>query len=121
MLVKKIYDTSDLMDEFKKANRSSSFSYEGLEALMELFDESEEPTELDVIAMCCEFTECTPAEIAENYGYRFYNMIGDPVSYEESVKNDHYEGETLEYLIDELSYHTWCKALGNGNVIYCNY
>ena len=47
-------------EAFKRI-RTNNFSYEGLKALFEWFEELENDTgeemELDVIAICCEFTE----------------------------------------------------------------
>jgi len=51
--------------EFRKAfedyNRQDNFSYEGLEALFDFLESMEDgcatETELDVVALCCEFTE----------------------------------------------------------------
>lgn len=53
--------------------RPNNFSYAGLEALFEYFEQYEEDTgeeiELDVIAICCAFTEYTDlAEFQANYG-----------------------------------------------------
>jgi len=53
-------------------NRKTNFSYEGLEILFEYLEELEEGTdqeiELDVIALCCDFSEDTPENIGEAYG-----------------------------------------------------
>ena len=53
------------------AMRPDNFSYEGLTALFDWFEQYEEDTgeeiELDVIAICCDFAESTPAEIRQNY------------------------------------------------------
>jgi hypothetical protein len=56
-----IYETiteTQFMDAFK-AIRPNNFSYEGLSALYDYLEElsEDEPVELDVIAICCEFTE----------------------------------------------------------------
>ena len=60
MIVKTI-DEQDFREEFRKYGRGEQFSYEGLEALYEwledMADETGVPYELDVIALCCEFTE----------------------------------------------------------------
>jgi hypothetical protein len=53
--------------------RPENFSYEGLEALFnwleELEEAGEQETELDVIAICCEFTEYENLkEFQDNYG-----------------------------------------------------
>lgn len=48
-------------DAFRNMNRQDQFTYQGLTALYEfieqLDDETGSETELDVIALCCEFTE----------------------------------------------------------------
>jgi len=57
-------------DEFK-ALRPDNFSDEALEALYDSFIEMEEagePMELDVIAICCEFSEEPLSDVLENYG-----------------------------------------------------
>ena len=60
--------------QFRDAFRSirpDNFSYEGLEILFEyleqLGDDIGEEIELDVIAICCDFSEDTPSTIAEQY------------------------------------------------------
>lgn len=72
----------DFRDEFAVMDRKDNFTYDGLKALFEYLEEIEEdtcePIELDVIALCCEFNE-------------------DPL--EEVLKN--YELESLEHLQDE--------------------
>ena len=57
---------------FEDYGRKNQFSYDGLDALFEFLDELSEdcgtPMELDVIALCCEFTEYENlAELQENY------------------------------------------------------
>ena len=48
-------------DAFKSYDRDANFSYEGKKALFDYLEELEESTgeqiELDVIALCCEYTE----------------------------------------------------------------
>jgi tRNA A37 threonylcarbamoyltransferase TsaD len=55
---------------FEDMNRTN-FSYAGLEVLFDGLEELEretgEETELDVIALCCDFSEDTFANIAEQY------------------------------------------------------
>lgn len=52
---------SRFRDAFHARNRGDNFSYEGLEALFNHIEEYEEGAdiewELDVIALCCDFTE----------------------------------------------------------------
>ena len=62
----------DFINAFKEYNREDNFSYEGRRALFEFFEEYEELTreeiELDVIALCCDYTEYKDLdELKENY------------------------------------------------------
>ncbi len=62
---------SQFTDEFN-AVRPNNFSYDGLRVLFHHLDEyenadSEMGIELDVIAICCDFTECTIKEVLNNY------------------------------------------------------
>ena len=70
-----IYKTIDIYDfraAFTDYDRNNEFSYEGLGALFdwlsEMANDCTEPYELDVIALCCEFTEYSDlAEIKQSY------------------------------------------------------
>ena len=64
----------DFTEAFRDYGRQDNFSYEGLKALYEWFEEYEEDTgeeiELDVIGICCDFSEYdTALEAAEEYGW----------------------------------------------------
>lgn len=52
-------------------DRDNAFSYQGKKALFDFFEQWEEetgqPVELDVIAICCEWNESTWEEIADDY------------------------------------------------------
>jgi hypothetical protein len=58
----------DFLDAFHSAGRNTQFSYEGLNLLYEFLDENDPDYELDVIAICCEFSEMTELEIRDSYG-----------------------------------------------------
>jgi len=77
-------------DAFRSMGRGDQFSYEGLNILFNGLEQYEADTgegvELDVIALCCDFSEESEEEIKENYSY----MIK--------------EGEDLEQF---LSDNTW--------------
>lgn len=61
----------DFERAFVLAGREDNFSYEAQRLLFEYFEECEESCgeeiELDVIAICCEYTEDTLEGIAANY------------------------------------------------------
>lgn len=58
-------------DTFRAYDRADQFTREGLELLFDYLEQYEDETgqeiELDVIALCCDYTEDTPESIAENY------------------------------------------------------
>ena len=64
----------DFERAFVNMDRNDQFTYEGKKALYHYLEQYEEDTggevELDVIALCCEFTEYdTVLECAEYYGF----------------------------------------------------
>ena len=71
-------------DAFHKMGRKDQFSYEGLDALFDYFEMLEENTdrqiELDVIAICCEYSEY------ENLK-EFQNDYGDEYESLEDIEN----------------------------------
>ena len=62
---------NDFRDAFYKMQRADQFSYEGLEWLFDYCEELEkdlgEDYELDVIALCCDFTQSTYEDINRDY------------------------------------------------------
>lgn len=93
-------------EAFRLADRSGNFSYEGLEVLFDYLEQLEEDTgeemELDVIALCCNFTEEYPDEISGNYEIE---LTGDDESDYEIV---------IEYLQD----NTMVVGHKNGLIVY---
>jgi hypothetical protein len=69
--MKQTINLSQFRDAFNRMDRGSQFSYEGLEVLFDYFEqyeqEFEEELELDVIAICCEYSEMTIQEIIDSY------------------------------------------------------
>jgi len=62
---------SDFRAAFHSMGRQDQFSYEGLGALFDYMEEIAPDSELDVIALCCDYSEDTIAQIAEAYGLEF--------------------------------------------------
>ena len=59
--MKKTINIYDFREAFHKAGRGDQFTYDGLTALFEYIEDYEEgigeETELDVIGLCCDYTE----------------------------------------------------------------
>ena len=81
-MIYKSIDIYDFRRAFTDYDRADQFSYEGLGALFEWLDElsadTDTPYELDVIALCCEFTEYSDlAEIKDVYFSTVLDSIED--------------------------------------------
>jgi hypothetical protein len=63
-----INNASQFRDEFHKCGRGKQFSYEALGLLYDFLTELDGSGELDVIAICCEYTEDTEEAIMQAYG-----------------------------------------------------
>jgi hypothetical protein len=62
-----ISHASQFRDAFRQVDRYGQFSYEALNMLYEYFEDVDPDMELDVIAICCDYSEDTPEGIANNY------------------------------------------------------
>ena len=61
---------SEFHSAFHRMDRGTQFSYDALDLLFNYFEEietEEHPIELDVISICCDYSEATYKEIANNY------------------------------------------------------
>jgi hypothetical protein len=69
--MKKTIDFSDFRDAFQRIGRNDQFSPEGLEVLFNYLEGYEQDTgeelELDVIALCCDYSEDHWEDVAANY------------------------------------------------------
>jgi hypothetical protein len=69
--MKQTVNNCDFHDAFRTMNRLENFTYEARNALFEYLEQLEEDTgveiELDVIALCCEYSQDTWQEIADNF------------------------------------------------------
>lgn len=78
MLVTTIDNGYQLEQLFKECGRENHFSYEGFNALYDYLnqysDEVGEDFKVDVIALCCDFTEYSDwEELYNNYSYSYNN------------------------------------------------
>lgn len=93
--------------------RPNNFSYEGLSILFdyleELGDSCGEEIELDVIALCCDFSEDHWSDIAANYEIDLSDCEDDD--------------EKMQAVKDHLNDHGYgyCGETDEGNLVYQNY
>ena len=63
---------SSFIDAFKQSSRKDQFSYDALEAIYEYLEDysqdSGEDVELDIVAICCEWSEMSWQDVVQSYG-----------------------------------------------------
>ncbi len=65
--MKQTISKGEFRDAFFHMKRNDNFSYEALGALYDYLEDLDEDYELDVIALCCEFTEDTIENTLKEY------------------------------------------------------
>jgi hypothetical protein len=110
-------DLSDFRRAFRDHGRSDQFSHEALELLFDHFDQTSddigEPWELDVIAICCDFSEYDSArEAAEEQGW---DCDVDPEDFEDDAEG--YQEAVDEAAVDWLQDRTTVLELDDGGVV----
>jgi hypothetical protein len=100
--MKQTVNKYDFTEAFRQAGRQDQFSYTGLCALFDYLEEYEEAAgtelELDVIALCCDYSEyATATEAAKEYGWEAPEI--DPDTDPEDATEET-EAAALEWLQD---------------------
>lgn len=91
-------NVSDFRAAFHSMGRKDQFSYEGLGALFEYIEEVDPDFELDVIALCCDYSEDTVSDIARNYSIDLNDADVEADDYEEQCRQI-----VFDYLSDKTS------------------
>lgn len=95
---------SMFVDAFKRMDRYNQFAshycdgipvgaYDAMRVLYYYFEDNCENTELDVIAICCEYAHDTASEIADQYGLACINTL--------DMTEDECKDAIRQYLEDE--------------------
>ena len=101
---KTIYE-NDFIDAFNQSEtRRNQFSYDALEWLYQYYIETEDATgeemELDIIAICCDWTEYEAPELISDYGYLLEDEDADEV---EQMDEDEKAERIAKLLEDETT------------------
>lgn len=96
--MKTTVSSSDFHDAFRRYDRLENFCWKGREALFEYLEQLEEDTgeelELDVISLCCDYSEYSTAlEGANEYGFEV----------DSDLDEDDQEESALEWLQDQTT------------------
>ena len=110
--MKQTVDFQTFRDTFRAYDRADQFSREGLELLFDHLEEMERDngveTELDVVALCCDYTEDTPENIAQDYRIDLDGVDDD----------DDTAQAVMDYLCDNT---TVVGQTSSGSIVYVNF
>jgi hypothetical protein len=120
-MIKETVNEYRFMDAFRGSDTyKNNFSYHGLKALYEHLDQLSEDTgediELDVVAICCDYSEYDSAlECATEYGYK-------DLDDENIADEDAQEADALEWLRDrtqviEVEGHDYSKGITDAPIV----
>lgn len=101
---------------FDDMGRRDNFSLQGIEAILDYLEEVAvndsaghcKAIEVDVIAICCDFTESSYEDVVADYSL-------------ESGKGFDFDNGDLGEILVEVREHTWAVPLDNGNILYLNF
>jgi hypothetical protein len=65
--MKQTVNNSDFHNAFNRMDRGTQFSYEALNLIYDYLEEIDPNMELDVIAICCDFSEMHIADVFNSY------------------------------------------------------
>jgi len=75
---------NDFKDAFRTYNRYDDFGYDGLCVLFDYLEQLEEDTgeqiDLDVVALCCDYSHSTVAELIQDYNITPCDSYGEPLA-----------------------------------------
>jgi len=102
-----IENASQFREQFQRAGRKDQFSYEALGLLFDYFEELAPDMALDVIAVCCEYSESTPLEILKDYGIEL---------------NEEEKEDAIPAVIEYLENHTSIVGItDSGSIVYAQF
>jgi hypothetical protein len=105
---------SSFIDAFKHSSRKDQFSYEALEAIFEYMEEysanTGESIELDIVAICCEWSESHWSDIARDYSIDLNDFA-----------DDEDDDERIQAVYETISEQTTMLDLGNGNFVFVQF
>jgi hypothetical protein len=104
---------SQFRDAFHNAGRATQFSYEALELLFDYLEDADSNYELDVVALCCNYSEDSVADIAREYSIDLNDADSE---------DDDYADQCQALVIDYLNDH--CSVVGvtpSGLIVYAQF
>lgn len=115
MPITRLRSSSDLREEFRAWDRQSTFSSQAYDWLWDYLEQLEEdtgtPLEIDVVGLCCDYSEEDYDSIASSYS------IDLPERDEDESEEDHAEA-VREAILDYLRDNTVVLGYDDDSVLY---
>jgi hypothetical protein len=83
----------DFIKAFDRMDRSTNFSVEGRKALFDFFEECDPSMELDVIAICCDFSEY---DDLEQLKAEYSHSVPEGLEDDDQIL-EHFQNETMVF------------------------
>lgn len=116
MPVTRLHSASELYKEFCKHGRQSNFSADAIDWLWAYLEQLEDdigtPIEIDVIGLCCDYSEEDYESIASSYNIDLPERDGDEEDHAEAVR---------EAIIDYLRENTVVLGYDDDSVLYASF
>lgn len=110
----------DMKRKLEEYNRDY-FTYLGLNALLDYYDEIDENKEFDPIEICCDCTEygegaaCSYDDLINDYGYKY---LTEEYLEDNGLEEDEFDKDSyVKSLIEHLEKETTILHVSNGNYI----
>lgn len=104
---------SQFVDAFRAHDRYDSFGYDGLRIIFDYLEQLEqdigEEIELDVIAICCDYTMMSFDDVAREYRIDLSHL---------DAEDDYYAEQCEEAVLDYLNDHTMVLGQCDDGVIF---
>lgn len=114
MAIVQTLSKSSFIDAFKQSSRKDQFSYEALEAIFDYLEEysdsTGEPVELDIVGICCEWSEAHWSDIAREYSIDLNDFV-----------DDEDDDERIQAVYGFISDNTTVIDLGEGQFVYVQF
>ena len=101
-----ITHASQFRDAFRSVGRSDQFSYEALGLLFDYFEDNAPDMELDVIAVCCDYSEDSVDDIIEHWSIE--------------VDTDASEERKMHEVMEWLQNNTQVVGCTSSGIVYCS-
>jgi hypothetical protein len=115
-----IDNASQFRDAFRALDRENQFSYEGMGLLFEYFEELNPNMTLDVIAVCCAYSEDTIDAIAGNNDIDL-SEASDGMDESSAYGLEQIEDAKLEIVMAYLNDHTTVIGETSSGIVYADF